>query len=61
MKDEKIALSAQPLLDYRTCAHIECWITTKTWLLKIYGIKNALLEVLSANKEPTSHKTYHNP
>jgi hypothetical protein len=61
MKDEKMALIAQPLLDYRTCAYIECWITTKTWLLKIYEIKDTLLVLLSANKEPMSHKPYHNP
>jgi hypothetical protein len=57
MKDGKIALIAQPLLDYRTGAHIEFWITTKTWLLKIYEIMDTLLVLLSANKEPTSHKS----
>jgi hypothetical protein len=61
MKDGKMALIAQPLLDYITGAHIECWITTKTWLLKIYGIKDTLLVLFSANKEPTSYKAYHNP
>jgi hypothetical protein len=44
-----------------TGAYIECWITTQTWLLKIYGIKDSLLVLLSTNKEPTSHKAYHNP
>jgi hypothetical protein len=34
-KDGKIALIAQPLLEYRTGAYIECWITNKTWLLII--------------------------
>jgi hypothetical protein len=60
-KDGKMALVAQPLLDYRTCAYIECWTTTKTRLLKTYGIKDTLLVMLSTNKEPTSHKAYHNP
>jgi hypothetical protein len=59
-KDEKIALIAQPLLDYRTGAYIECWVTTKTRLLKIYRIKDTLLVLLFANKELTSHKAYHN-
>jgi hypothetical protein len=54
MKDRKMALIAQPLLDYRTGAYIECWITTKTQLLKIYGIKDTLLVLLSANKKLTS-------
>jgi hypothetical protein len=54
MADErlKMALIAQPLLDYRTGAYIECWITTKTPLLKIYGIKGTLLAMFSANKNP---------
>jgi hypothetical protein len=61
VEDGKMALIAQPLLDYRIDAYIEYWITTKTRLLKIYGIKNTLLVLLFANKEPTSHKAYHNP
>jgi hypothetical protein len=56
MKDEKMALIAQPLLDYRIGAYRECWITTKTRLLKIYVIKDTLLVLLSANKKPTVHK-----
>jgi hypothetical protein len=60
MKDEKVALIAQHLLGYRSGAYIECWITTKTWLLKIYGIKDILLVLFSANKELTSRKGYHN-
>jgi hypothetical protein len=56
MKDEKIALIAQPLLDYRTGAYIECWITTKTRLLKVFGIKATLLVLLSANKNPQAIK-----
>jgi hypothetical protein len=51
-----MALIAQPLLDYRTCAYIECWITTKTRLLKIYGFKDTLLVLLSANKKPQAIK-----
>jgi hypothetical protein len=35
MKDGKMAMIAQPLLDYRTGACIERWITNKTRLLKI--------------------------
>jgi hypothetical protein len=35
MKDGKIALIAQPLLEYRTGAYMECWIMNKTWLLII--------------------------
>jgi hypothetical protein len=35
MEEEKMALIAQPLLDYRTGAYIECWIINKTRLLII--------------------------
>jgi hypothetical protein len=35
MKDEKMALVAQPLLENRTGAYIECWIMNKTWLIII--------------------------
>jgi hypothetical protein len=52
----KMALIAQPLLDHRTGAYIECWITTKTRLLKIYRFKDTLLVLLSANKEPQAIK-----
>jgi hypothetical protein len=51
-----MTLIAQPLLDHRTGAYIECWITTKTRLLKIYGFKDTLLVLLSANKEPQAIK-----
>jgi hypothetical protein len=51
-----MALIAQPLLDHRTSAYIECWITTKTRLLKIYGFKDTLLVLLSANKEQQAIK-----
>jgi hypothetical protein len=30
MKDEKMALIAQLLLEYRTSAYKECWIINKT-------------------------------
>jgi hypothetical protein len=51
-----MALIAQPLLDHRICAYIECWITTKTRLLKIYGFKDTLLVLLSTNKKPQAIK-----
>jgi hypothetical protein len=35
MKDEKMALIAQPLLDYGLGAYIEYWVTNKIWLLRI--------------------------
>jgi hypothetical protein len=60
-KDGKMALIAPPLLDYRIGAFIECGITTKTRLLKIYGIKNTLLVLLFINKKPINHKAYHIP
>jgi hypothetical protein len=61
MKDGEMVLIAQPLLDFRIGAYIEGWITTKTWLLKIYVIKDTLLVLLFTNKKLISHKAYHNP
>jgi hypothetical protein len=51
-----MALIAQPLLDHRIGAYIECWITTKTQLLKIYRFKDTLLVPLSTNKKPQAIK-----
>jgi hypothetical protein len=61
MKDGEMVSIGQPFLDFRIGAYIEGCITTKTWLLKIYVIKDTLLVLLFTNKKPTSHKAYHNP
>jgi hypothetical protein len=35
MKDGKMVLIAQPLLEYRLGAYIEGWVRNKIWLLKV--------------------------
>jgi hypothetical protein len=56
MKDGKMILISQPLLDNRTGAYIEGWIMNLTWLLIISWNKDSLLELLSTNKDPQAIK-----
>ena len=54
-------LFAQPLLENRTGAYIECLDNKLIMIANINLHKDSLLVLLSAKRKPANHKTYHIP
>ena len=54
-------LIAQPLLESRTCAYIECLDNELIMTANNNINKDSLLALLSGKRNPANHKTYHIP
>ena len=61
MKGDEIDLIAQPLLESRTCAYIECLDNELIMTANNNINKDSLLALLSGKRNPANHKTYHIP